>query len=294
MKPPIRRQVDALFEKVSLYNLNKVDARLRGQAGMADVARDLERGRAIWAEGPEAIEAARAGVNAAESVGNALLKPINAGSKPILKGLGWMGEKIRNSPRLMRMSVGGLLMAPILGKAFRESQNNFEDTAMAIRRDPDRVVIASLNDFLEKRAQEKQASLGSFARPIPGAARDSFASGVGSGIGTGLVQALFGGIGKAYDGAKNALVVDGKRKALLDSVLRQDPLLAEAMNRTPEMAQSITEAYATMARFAPTLSLDVNAVRAFLREVVLGGAGVNYATIKNLADAERAVSQSRE
>ncbi len=47
-----------------------------------------------------------------------------------------------------------------------------------------------------------------------------------------------------------------------------------------------------MKRFAPTLSSDPNAVRSFLREAATSGAGVNYNTIKLLAEAERMTQQT--
>jgi len=52
----------------------------------------------------------------------------------------------------------------------------------------------------------------------------------------------------------------------------------------------LTDAYHTMVRFAPTLATDKNAVKTFLREAVLMGTGPNVVTIKQLADAERAVN----
>jgi hypothetical protein len=45
-----------------------------------------------------------------------------------------------------------------------------------------------------------------------------------------------------------------------------------------------------MIRFAPVLSTDKNAVRSYLREAVMSGAGPNYSTIKSLADAEHTVT----
>lgn len=51
----------------------------------------------------------------------------------------------------------------------------------------------------------------------------------------------------------------------------------------------VHSSFATMKRFAPNLAADPNAVRSFLREAVIYGNGPSYATLKNLADAEKSV-----
>lgn len=51
----------------------------------------------------------------------------------------------------------------------------------------------------------------------------------------------------------------------------------------------VHSSFATMKRFAPNLAADPNAVRSFLREAVIYGTGPSYATLKNLADAEKSV-----
>lgn len=52
----------------------------------------------------------------------------------------------------------------------------------------------------------------------------------------------------------------------------------------------IHSSFETMKRFAPNLAADPNATRSFLRESAVWGTGPNYATLKNLADAERSVA----
>jgi hypothetical protein len=63
-----------------------------------------------------------------------------------------------------------------------------------------------------------------------------------------------------------------------------DPYLSRA---DPDQLSS---AYHTMARFAPTLATDENAVRSFLRQAAEAGMGPDYASIKNLAESEKAVT----
>jgi hypothetical protein len=69
--------------------------------------------------------------------------------------------------------------------------------------------------------------------------------------------------------------------------LRQDPILAKA---DPSLIEG---SYSTMKNFAPHLAADPNATRAFLQESALYGKGPSYATLKTLAEAERAVQQTR-
>lgn len=76
----------------------------------------------------------------------------------------------------------------------------------------------------------------------------------------------------------------GARTAILGDLKRTDPVLSNADDGT------LMEAYHTMTRFAPTLSTDKNAVRSFLRQAVMSGAGPDFMSIKLIADAERAVT----
>ncbi len=63
----------------------------------------------------------------------------------------------------------------------------------------------------------------------------------------------------------------------------QDEIVGQA---DPHMIQS---SFSTMKRFAPNLASDPNAVRSFLREAATFGTPPSYATMKNLADAEKSV-----
>lgn len=77
---------------------------------------------------------------------------------------------------------------------------------------------------------------------------------------------------------------EAARTAILQSLRHEDPILAEA-NETVLM-----DAYHSMVRWAPMLATDKNAVRSWLRQAVMSGAGPDYASIKMLADSERAVT----
>lgn len=69
-------------------------------------------------------------------------------------------------------------------------------------------------------------------------------------------------------------------------VITSDDMLQDADQ------DQLRSSFTTMRRFAPSLAADPNAVRSFLRESVMYGAGPNYASLKNLADAERVVAET--
>lgn len=117
----------------------------------------------------------------------------------------------------------------------------------------------------------------------------SIASGVGSGLAQGAMQLVGGALGSAASAAYKSLVLEPKRKQLLEGLLKNDPVLSDSVKRNPNAQTLVLEAYGTMSKFAPTLSLDINAVRSFLREAVLSGSGVSYAAIKNLIETEQAL-----
>jgi hypothetical protein len=79
---------------------------------------------------------------------------------------------------------------------------------------------------------------------------------------------------------------ESARQAILGDLKRTDPVLASADDKV------LMEAYHTMARFAPVLSTDKNAVRSFLRQAVMSGSGPDYMSIKLIADSERSVTDT--
>lgn len=78
------------------------------------------------------------------------------------------------------------------------------------------------------------------------------------------------------------------REAILGELKKTDSVLSQADDAL------LMESYHTMCRFAPTLSTDKNAVRSFLRQAVMSGAGPDFMTIKHLADSERAITGGGE
>jgi hypothetical protein len=210
---------------------------------------------------------------------------------PTLDTLGRFGDWFTKSPKRMGLTAGLLVTAPIIAEKTQRSYQQNEGKLMDIRRDPSRVVTASLETFLEKKASQcvftKYASDIDFAGDLGSSA----ISGFGKEVGKGAVNFLTGVLGAGAGAVRDVLVTNRRRQALFDSILRSDPIIQDSLARNPVNQAVLKEAYGTMTRFAPELSQDPNAARSFLREAVLGGAGVNYATIKNLVDTERSIQQ---
>lgn len=76
------------------------------------------------------------------------------------------------------------------------------------------------------------------------------------------------------------------QSAAFARVVQSDQTLAHA---DPEL---LSDSFETMRKAAPRLATDISAVRSFLREVASYGTGPNYVTIKNLAEAEKALNQT--
>lgn len=182
-------------------------------------------------------------------------------------------------------TLGAAYLVPKVLQGFNESKNKYEKDLMAAYTDPDRVITASLDQFLETKAAAFSTSQNPFG--------DTIIKGVGSALGKGLVDILGSHMGGYLGSMRNSLVDEPRRRKLLEQLFHSDPIIKDALERHPDSKAMLLEAYGTMVRFAPTLSLDINATRSFLREAVLGGAGVNYATIKNLVDTEKSIMGNR-
>jgi len=124
-------------------------------------------------------------------------------------------------------------------------------------------------------------------------AEQDFYSAIGQGVGKGLGEAGVNALFAAGSGLAGMAFGNSQRKKVYELAISTDPLIMDAIKRRPDMAQVLEEAHKTMVRFAPTLAMDLNAVRSFLREAVLGGSGVNYATIKNLVETEASIAKAQ-
>lgn len=114
-------------------------------------------------------------------------------------------------------------------------------------------------------------------------AAEQFAKSVGNEVGKSSVGLLGDLLSKAIT-APAKVLAGRERQSIFDILQQEDDVIGRADK------QQLAEAYHTMARFAPTLATDKNAVKTFLRESVLYGTGPNPMGIKQLAEAERAVT----
>ena len=118
--------------------------------------------------------------------------------------------------------------------------------------------------------------------------------GMGTALGGGVVSEGISGlrrvIGASAQAVSERYVEDPKRRAIIDRVVKKDPVVSTAERENPGQA---VQAYGTMRRFAPTLSTDPNVVTSFLRNSAMTGGPMDFQTIKGLADAEHAVQRAR-
>lgn len=115
----------------------------------------------------------------------------------------------------------------------------------------------------------------------------SFAGNLGSGAANALIGLTQDMVTKGISTIKDRMQMTPMRKAIFTALKQEDPILAAADNKT------LLEAYHTMANVAPTLSTDKNAVRSFLTEAATTGGGLDFHSIKGIAEAENAVTRAK-
>ena len=80
-----------------------------------------------------------------------------------------------------------------------------------------------------------------------------------------------------------------RRKMILTQLRREDELIKNIPLKT------VLEAYHSMIKVAPTLSTDKNAVKSFFRSIAMAPeGGVDWNTLKGLAEAEVSVNKARD
>jgi hypothetical protein len=270
-------------------------------ADSAHVANNIHRGEQIFSGAKRVLgETIPEAFHLGGSIINKVLAPAGTSG---LRALGSAGQYLRQNPNLMRLGIGTAVAAPILWNAFHSSQQKNEKDLMAMNRDPSRVITASIDEFLEKKADQMgfgfnglgvaavpKYSLGGIPGEVHNNAIKSFQEGFGGGIGKGVADRIFSGLGSLVGSIRDSVITNPARQKMVESLIRSDPSVHDFVNNHPEGRTMIMEAFGTMVRFAPTLSTDINAVRSFLREVAITGSGVNYATIKNLIETEKTLT----
>ena len=116
---------------------------------------------------------------------------------------------------------------------------------------------------------------------------ESFAKTLGKGMGEAVVGLTHDMVSKGYTGLQDTFGLSPTRNKIFNMLKKEDPILADADNKT------LMEAYHTMANIAPQLSTDKNAVKSVLRLAVTSGGGLDYNTIKGIADAETSLLKAK-
>jgi hypothetical protein len=92
---------------------------------------------------------------------------------------------------------------------------------------------------------------------------------------------------KAISGLTDAMVDAPARKAILAKLRMEDPIISKMTE------QDALDAFHSIAKFAPNLAKDKNAVRSALRLAAQSEGGLSFHTIKGLAEAEAAIAKSK-
>lgn len=118
-------------------------------------------------------------------------------------------------------------------------------------------------------------------------AGESFAKEMGGGSAKALMGLAADMTSKGVDALKSVTMDSPARAAIFSALKREDPIIGQADMKT------LNDAFHTMANVAPLLSTDKNAVKSVLRLAATSGGGLDYQTIKGLADAETSLKKAR-
>jgi hypothetical protein len=128
---------------------------------------------------------------------------------------------------------------------------------------------------------------------IPGQFGESTVRGVGGQLGKGGMEALMQALSIAGNRVYDKMSRDPKRRQLFERIVSSDPVISQFAKSSPEHREKLQVAFDSMARFAPTLSTDPNAVTSLLRQVSVSAGPVDYNLLRGLAEAETAIQKAR-
>lgn len=202
-----------------------------------------------------------------------------------MKSAGLLGFAVRHP----LISAGGVGTVKVLSDAAKDARKT-EAQLITEQLGGEGSKYAELDEFLgrkrylhEKIAFVKNADFG-----------ESVVSGFGGGIGGGAAKAGIQAIGNLIGGVTHKiherLFLDRKRRDLLDEITANDFVVSTFERESPGSAE---KAYSTLAKVAPTLSMDPNVVTSFLRNAAQSGGPLDFQTVKLLADAEKSLKQSQ-
>lgn len=248
-------------------------------------AGDLRRGQRITDVASAAVKGLPSVGRSIMHAGNAALAPLGVIGKPLLRGMGNLGSYVSKSPGAQKALIALGLGIPTLGSAAVSSMDKNVQEQLNASNNPGRTVLA--HHFMKTAAAGGLPK--AYGHSFSGEMSKSISSGIGKGVGDGLISSLLS-MGSSLGGKLiDSTVTAPKREKVFYEAVKTDPVLRDALRGNPAVLTQMKEAFATMVRFAPSLSLDINAVRSYLREAVISGGGINYATIKQLADTEKVI-----
>lgn len=223
--------------------------------------------------------------------------------------------------RLSRNATSTLHNATSAGEGYAEAATNLGDVTMGARSSAKMNVGKGLFDFLAENPKTglgvlgggmALGTLGGFKAMEGGKPGDTYSYRVNKGLnnlldrirydevagesfakemGGGSAKALMGlatdMASKSLDTVKSITLDSPARAAIFKELQKEDPIIGQTDIKT------LNDAFHTMASVAPSLSTDKNAVKSVLRLAATSGGGLDYQTIKGLADAEISLKKSR-
>jgi len=204
-----------------------------------------------------------------KSVSGAGKSAITTGSRSgVTIGLGeTLLNAIKTNPLTSTLAIGGLVGLGGLG-GFKAMEGGQPGDTYSYR------INKSLNSLLDRIRYDEVAG-------------ESFAKQLGSQSAESLMGLATDMASKTVDTIKSVTMDSPARNAIFSALRKEDPIIAQADMKT------LNDAFHTMANVAPSLSTDKNAVKSVLRLAATSGGGLDYQTIKGLADAETSLKKAR-
>ena len=254
----------------------------------ADLNSQIARGQAIGKIFRGGLNAANWGVNQAFGLGKRILKPTGGAAGKFIPTVG------RFAMRHPALTTAGV-MYPMIANSIQEKNPVLPQFNQALMEGQansmaDYMKTGSLGSGFRALLNKDLAPLTNINDLMGASAAKGGIEGLGKGLGDVAAKGI-SYLGQQGIGALNNIIFQQpQRNAILQQLTQEDDIIQRAMQDHPK---DIMDAYQTMLRFAPTLTTDKNAVRSFLRSASTTGGNVDYVTIKNLADAERAVNGTK-
>lgn len=208
-----------------------------------------------------------------------------AGNLPLLPGVATAAATPRaglgaRAKVLMGLGAAGAGLVALRGMG-QAAQNEKQILDLANQRRQD--LSTPMPDFSYVKRAYAQFAEKTAADPMPfgAAVSQGAAQGISQGVGATLGDVL---VRKPVDVVtgliKRKFYTEPKQRKIYDQVLSGDENLSAS---DPAMLQS---AHGTLKRYAPSMTMDPNALRAFLRHAMITGGTVDPAMIKQLSEAE--------